>query len=96
MTRAYLILSILFTVFFQATVAQVKARLIDCAEPRSGFTRLTESLSMPEEDAGFTLLLPEAGKPVAVLVMFHSGRDTSYAGFEQRLYLEAVKRQVAA
>ena len=31
-----------------------------------------------------------------MIVLFHSGRDTTHPGYEQRLYLEAVRRDVAA
>jgi hypothetical protein len=71
------------------------AIVVQHAEPRTGRTLLTDSLSMPEENAGYTLVLPEKAAPKAVLVLFHSGRDTSDAGYEMRLYVEAVKRQAA-
>lgn len=81
-----------FLFFVKNTSAQI---LVQYAEPRSGLTVLTEDIQVPEEDAGYTLILPENGPPLAVVVLFHSGRDTSNAGFEQRLYVEAVKRQAA-
>ncbi len=71
------------------------AIVVQHAEPRTGRTLLTDSLSMPEENAGYTLVLPEKAAPKAVLVLFHSGRDTTDAGYEMRLYVEAVKRQAA-
>ena len=71
------------------------AIVVQYAEPRTGRTLLTDSLSMPEENAGYTLILPEKAAPKAVLVLFHSGRDTTDAGYEMRLYVEAVKRQAA-
>jgi hypothetical protein len=71
------------------------AIVVQHAEPRTGRTLLTDSLSMPEENAGYTLILPEKAAPKAVLVLFHSGRDTTDAGYEMRLYVEAVKRQAA-
>ena len=76
------------------TTAQT-ATVVQYAAPRTGLTQLTDSLSVPEEDAGYTLILPQQEPPKAVLVMFHSGRDTSSTGFEMRLYVEAVKRQAA-
>ncbi len=84
---------LLLLLFIKTATAQ---RLFQYSEPRSGVTVLTEDIQVPEEDAGYTLILPEKGKPLAVIVLFHSGRDTSHAGFEQRLYVDAVKRQVAA
>ncbi len=72
------------------------AKVIQYAEPANGrLTMLTDDISLPEEDAGYTLILPNEGKPDAVIVLFHSGRDTSSTGFEMRLYTEAVKRQTA-
>lgn len=70
-------------------------KVVQYTEPRSGLTKLTDSLSVPEEHAGYTLILPGKGVPEAVIVMFQSGRDTSDAGWEMRLYTVAVKRQVA-
>lgn len=70
--------------------------MIQYAEPAHGrLTQLTDEISLPEEDVGYTLILPEEGLPKAVVVLFHSGRDTSHAGYEMRLYTEAVQRQVA-
>lgn len=73
----------------------VHAKVFQYTEPRNGLTKLTQTLSVPEEDAGYTLVMPENGPPRALIVLFHSGRDTSSKGFEMRLYREAVKRQVA-
>ncbi len=75
--------------------AQLPARLVDFREPRSGFVTLAEGIELPLEDGGYTLLLPSADTIKALIVMFHPGRDTAHAGFEQRLYVPAVKRGVA-
>lgn len=94
-----LIFRIIATVFWicstEFILSAQNARVVQYAEPRMGLTYLTDSISVPEEDAGYTLILPENGPPEAVLVLFHSGRDTSSAGYEMRLYVEAVKRQAA-
>lgn len=90
-----LIPALLFCSGCTFTGAQSGAIVVQHAEPRTGRTQLTDSLSMPEENAGYTLILPEKGAPKAVVVVFQSGRDTSDAGYEMRLYVEAVKRQAA-
>lgn len=82
-------------VFGYVFLGAQRAFVVQHIEPRSGLTQLTDSLSVPEEDAGYTLILPGKAIPKAVLVMFNSGRDTSSTGFEMRLYVEAVKRQAA-
>lgn len=69
--------------------------MVQYTEARTGLTVLTDSLSIPEEDAGYTLVLPKEGTLKGVLVLFHSGRDTSSKAYEMRLYVEAVKRQAA-
>ena len=83
--------------FAKITPAQpVAAAVIQYAELANGrLTKLTDKISLPEEDAGYTLILPKEGEVKAVIVLFHSGRDTSSSGFEMRLYTEAIKRQVA-
>lgn len=91
----FLLFSILLFSFSQGCTTAQNATVIQYTETRNGLTRLTDSLSIPEEDAGYTLILPEKLSPKAVLVLFLSGRDTSDAGFEMRLYVEAVKRQAA-
>jgi len=75
--------------------AQLPAKMVDYREARNGVTVLTAEIQVPEEDAGYTLLLPAEGLVRAVIVMFHSGRDTTHPGFEQRLYVDAVQREVA-
>lgn len=87
-------LAILFCRCGSSPVAQ-SAVVVQYTEPRSGLTQLTDSLSVPEENAGYTLVLPENRPAKAVLVLFHSGRDTSSPGYEMRLYVEAMKRQAA-
>ena len=89
---------LLTVIVFYACAGQAPPQrpvLVQYAEPRTGTTQLTDSLSIPEEDAGYTLLLPEKGAPKAVVVMFAAGRDTTDATDEMRLYVEAIKRQVA-
>ncbi|MEO1259012.1 MAG: hypothetical protein AAFZ15_09440 [Bacteroidota bacterium] len=74
----------------------IPAEVIQHAEPAEGrLTVLTDQISIPEEDAGYTLILPKNKKPKAVVVMFNSGRDTAHAGFEMRLYTDAIKKEVA-
>lgn len=84
-----------FLLFTLNLTAQLPAKMVDYREARDGITVLTEEIQIPEEDAGYTLLLPGEGPVKAVIVMFHSGRDTTHPGFEQRLYVEAVKQSVA-
>ncbi len=71
------------------------AVVVQHTEPRTGLIQLTDSLSVPAEAAGYTLILPPKGTPKAVLVLFQTGRDTSDTGYEMRLYVDAVKRQTA-
>jgi hypothetical protein len=71
------------------------AIVVQHIEPRNGITQLSEDISVPEENAGYTLILPTSGKAKAVIIMFNSGRDTSNAGYEMRIYTEAVQRDVA-
>ncbi|HMQ46614.1 MAG TPA: hypothetical protein PKA00_03560 [Saprospiraceae bacterium] len=59
------------------------------------FIRLTEETVIPAEAPGYTLLLPQDSIK-GMVVLFHSGRDTTHVGFEQRLYVEAVARHFAA
>ena len=96
--RPPFIITLFSTIVFCACVRQVgtqRAIVVQYAEPRTGMTLLTDSLSIPEEDAGYTLILPEKGAPKAVVVLFNSGRDTTDTSDEMRLYVEAVKKQVA-
>ena len=74
----------------------IEAEVIQYAEPANGrLTQLTDHISIPEEDAGYAIVLPKNKKPEAVVVMFNSGRDTSHNGFEMRFYKDAIKRNVA-
>ena len=56
---------------------------------------MTPDISIPAVDPGYTLILPEKA-PKGMVILFHQGRDTSHAGYEMRLYTEAIKRGVAA
>lgn len=56
---------------------------------------LAPGITVPSEAPGYTLFLPD-GPPQAMVVLFHSGRDSTHPGYEQRLYRVAVDRQVAA
>lgn len=62
--------------------------------PAEDSIRMMPNLSLPAEAAGYTLILPQ-GEVKGLAVLFHSGRDTSHLGYEMRLYVEAVRRQVA-
>ena len=95
LTFSYLVLFLLFVELLDAQTS-VAAGVIQYAEPANGrLTILTDQISLPEEDAGYTLILPKNKKAKAIAVLFHSGRDTSHTGFEMRLYAEAVRREVA-
>lgn len=88
-----------FLVFHGCLSAQPakEAEVIQYAEPADGrLTVLMDQLAMPEEDAGYTLILPKSKPVKGVVVFFNSGRDTSSNEFEMRLYTEAVKRGVAS
>jgi hypothetical protein len=68
--------------------------LIQYTEPKdSQFISLHPDIQVPLEDPGYTLVLPDMA--IGMIVMFHSGRDTSHPGFEQRIYLDAVDQDVA-
>ena len=72
------------------------AALIDFREPYdSAQIVMTPSITMPSEDAGYTLLLP-SGNINGLVVSFHSGRDTTHMGYEMRLYHPAIKSGLAA
>ena len=92
----YLLFPILF--FIQTSCAQpgIRAIVHEYSDPDEGrMTVLTDDISIPEENAGYTLLLPKSGKTKALIIQFISGRDTSSSDFEMRLYTEAIPRQVA-
>jgi hypothetical protein len=55
---------------------------------------LADSMAIGAHNPGYTLILPD-GPPEGLIIGFHPGRDTTHAGFEMRLYTEAVKRKVA-
>ncbi|MDH3652001.1 MAG: hypothetical protein OEQ53_20105, partial [Saprospiraceae bacterium] len=55
---------------------------------------MTPSITMPSEEAGYTLLLPD-GKIQGLIVSFNSGRDTSHIGYEMRIYEPAIAADVA-
>ncbi len=56
---------------------------------------LSPSVTINSEDAGYTIILPQDSVE-GMIVLFHSGRDTSHVGFEQRLYVETIRRNIAA
>lgn len=73
------------------------AQLIQVEEPKKqDLIPLTPDLSVPAEAPGYTLLLPETDTVRAIIVLFHAGRDTTHPGYEQRLYVDAIRRGVAA
>ena len=53
-------------------------KVIDFSEPRSGVIQLTPQISVPVENAGYTLVLPGDASG-GLIVFFNSGRDTSQA-----------------
>ncbi|MEZ4952791.1 MAG: hypothetical protein R2825_04355 [Saprospiraceae bacterium] len=96
----YLIVFATFMTFIGCVSGQqqqpVSAEVVQYAEPANGRRPvLADQISLPEEDAGYTLILPKEKKAKALVVFFNAGRDTSDAGFEMRLYTEALKREVA-
>lgn len=71
-------------------------RLIQLEEPiKQAQIQLTPDITVPAEAPGYTLILPDS-LPFGMVVLFHSGRDTTHPGYEQRLYLDAVQRKIAA
>lgn len=56
------------------TQAQIVKQYI---EPRTGQISLTESIAIPAEDAGYTLVLPLQETPKGLIVFFNADRDTS-------------------
>ena len=70
-------------------------RLIELREPKAGeLQQLAPDIAIPLEEPGYTLLLPP-DTIKGMIVFFGSGRDTTDAGYEMRLYAEAARRQVA-
>ncbi len=63
-------------------------------EPPQEFVQLTDSIQIGMHPPGYSLVLPEAPLQ-GLIVAFHPGYDTSHAGYEMRLYTEAVERQLA-
>ncbi len=56
----------------------------------SSHISMAPGLTMPSEDAGYTLLLPRQD-PKGLIVSFNSGRDTSHIGYEMRMYVPAIR-----
>ncbi|MBX2927814.1 MAG: hypothetical protein KF852_08270 [Saprospiraceae bacterium] len=50
------------------------AIVVQHIEPRTGVTQLSEGISVPEEDAGYTLILPASGRVEGVIVMVQLGQ----------------------
>ena len=63
-------------------------------EKISSSIQLTEDIAIPAEEPGYTLLLPQ-DTVKGMLVLFHSGRDTTHIGYEMRLYTAANRHQLA-
>ncbi len=55
---------------------------------------MTPKITVPSEDAGYTLLMPSS-QPKGLIVSFNSGRDTAHVGYEMRLYQPATRHQLA-
>ena len=69
--------------------------LVQVEEPiQDTFDIMSPTLKVPTESAGYTLLCPK-NDVQGLIVTFHSGRDTSHPGFEQRLAFDALKQNVA-
>ncbi|MCC6459377.1 MAG: hypothetical protein IT260_02830 [Saprospiraceae bacterium] len=94
----WLLLSGLFFCFSTCTQSQTPApafSVIQFREPyESSRIVLSKDLSIPAEEAGYTLFLPQ-GEVKGMVVFFKAGRDTSSRDYEMQLYREAVKKQVA-
>ncbi|MCB0635684.1 MAG: hypothetical protein KDC54_03655 [Lewinella sp.] len=72
-----------------------RPRLFQFEEPlETELIRLTPQISIPAEPPGYTLIQPK-GETEGVIVFFGSGRDTTHAGYEMRLYETATDQQVA-
>lgn len=70
------------------------ARVVQVREPGPDVVHLTPSVSIPGEDAGYMLVLPE-GDARGLVVTFASGRDTSSTGYEMRLYEPTIAADLA-
>jgi hypothetical protein len=96
MKNVAIFLLVFSSIYHSCAQTSVLAIVHDYSIPAEGrLTKLTEDISVPEENAGYTLLVPENGNMEAVIIQFNSGRDTTHEGFEMRLYAEAIPRQVA-
>ena len=78
--------------------AQVPApafSVIQFREPyETGKIPLSNDVTIPAEDAGYTLYLPQ-GEVKGMIVFFQAGRDSSSRDYEMQLYREALLKQVA-
>lgn len=85
----------LFFLVCSVTLSAQQPRLIELREPKAGeLQQLAPDIAIPLEEPGYTLLLPP-DTIKGMIIFFGSGRDTTDAGYEMRLYSEAVRRQVA-
>ena len=57
------------------------------------FIQITPTLNLPSEAPGYTLILPK-DSITGLAIMFHSGRDTSHAGYEMRFYQPATQKRI--
>lgn len=76
--------SILFTLLLTAVFSlDLNAQVVEqLTEERQGTIVLTDSISIPAENAGYTLVLPESKSAKGLVVFFNSDRDTIDKTFE--------------
>jgi hypothetical protein len=92
--KLLVVLGLILTVACLRPEEQPPALIQYAEEIEAPQIELADSISIAAHQPGYTLVLPQAPL-VGLIVAFHAGRDTTHAGYEMRLYTEAVKRQVA-
>ncbi len=86
----HLFISAWFTIAFSISIHAQK--VINVVFPADGTVRLSENITVPKIDAGYTLWKPSSGKTVGMIIFFHSRRDTIN---QDVLIQNALKNQLA-
>lgn len=66
----------LITIFFLARGPLISQIIYQHIEPDSGQINLAPGISIPKENAGYTLVMPEKGSAKGMIVFLNSDRDT--------------------